>query len=83
MYTSNYIQDCNGQNIIQQAGSYTSKLDINVRNKLAKCYIWSTALLGAESWTLRTVGRKYLGSFEMWYWRSMEKISWTDHIINV
>ena len=23
-----------------------------------------------------------LGSFEMWCWRRMEKISWTDHVRN-
>jgi hypothetical protein len=26
---------------------FTSKLDLNLRNKLAKCYIWSVALYGA------------------------------------
>ena len=24
--------------------------------------------------------QKYLKSFEMWCWRRMEKISWTDHV---
>jgi hypothetical protein len=24
----------------------------------------------------------HLGSFEMWCWRRMEKISWTDHVRN-
>jgi hypothetical protein len=28
------------------------------------------------------VYQKYLESFEMWYWRRMEKISWTDHVSN-
>jgi len=37
------------------------------------------ALYGAEAWTLRAVDHKYLVSFEMWCWRKMEKISWTDH----
>jgi hypothetical protein len=32
---------------------FTSKLDLNLREKLVKCYIWNTALYGAESWTLR------------------------------
>ena len=27
-------------------------------------------------------GLKHLESFEMWYWRRMEKISWTDHVRN-
>jgi hypothetical protein len=43
---------------------------------------WSIALYGAETWTLRAVGQKYLESFEMWYWKRMEKISWTDHVRN-
>jgi len=39
-------------------------------------------LYGAETWTLRAVDQKYLESFEMWCWRKMEKICWTDHVTN-
>jgi hypothetical protein len=60
----------------------TSKLDLNLRKKLAKCCIWSIALCGAEKWTLRKVDQKYLESFGMWCWRRMEKISWTDRVRN-
>ena len=35
---------------------FTSKLDLNLRKKLAKCYVWSMALYGAETWTLRATG---------------------------
>jgi hypothetical protein len=45
-----------------------------------KCYIWSIALYGAETWTLRKLDQKYLESFEMWCWRRMEKISWMDSV---
>jgi hypothetical protein len=58
-------------------------LDLNLRKKLVKCHIWSTALYGAETWTLWKVDQKYLESFEMWRWRRMEKISWTDRVRNV
>jgi hypothetical protein len=34
--------------------------------ELVKCYIWSMALYGAETWTLRAVDKKHLESFEMW-----------------
>ena len=37
---------------------------------------------GAETGTVRAVDQKKLGSFEMWCWRRMEKISWTDHVRN-
>jgi hypothetical protein len=61
---------------------FTTKLDLNLRKKLVKCYIWSMVLYGAETWTLRAVDQKHLESFEMWCWRRMEKISWTDHVRN-
>ena len=61
---------------------FTSTLDLKLRKKLVKCYIWSIALYGAEIWTIRAVDQKHLGSFEMWCWGRMEKISWTDHVRN-
>jgi hypothetical protein len=36
----------------------TSKLDLNLLKKLVKRYIWSIALYGAETWTLRKVNQK-------------------------
>jgi hypothetical protein len=62
--------------------SFTRKLDLNLRAKLLKCYIWSIALQGAENWKIRKVDKKYLKSFEMWCWRRMEKIIWTDRVKN-
>jgi len=56
----------------------TSTLDLELRKKLVKCYVWSIALYGAETWMLWAVDQKHLESFEMWCWRRMEKISWTD-----
>jgi len=61
---------------------FTSTLDLELRKKLAKCYVWSIALYGAETWTFRAVDQKHLESFEMWCWRRMEKIIWTDHVRN-
>jgi hypothetical protein len=45
---------------------FTSTLDLELRKKLVKCYVWSIALHGAETWTLRAVDQKNLESFEMW-----------------
>jgi hypothetical protein len=50
--------------------------------KLVKCYIWSIALYGAETSTLRAIDQKQMESFKMWCWKRMEKISWTDHVRN-
>jgi hypothetical protein len=32
---------------------FTRKMDLNLRNKLVNCYIWSIVLYDAETWTLR------------------------------
>jgi hypothetical protein len=36
----------------------------------------------AETWTVWKVDWKYLESFEVWCWRRMEKIGWTDRMRN-
>jgi hypothetical protein len=40
--------------------SLPGKWDLNLRKKLVKCYIWSMAFYGAETWTLRAADQKYL-----------------------
>jgi hypothetical protein len=50
---------------------FTGKMYLELRKKLVKCYIWSIALYGAETGTLRR-DRKHLESFEMWCWRRIE-----------
>ena len=44
---------------------FTSTLALELRKKLVKCYIWSIALYGVETWMLRAVDQKHLESFEM------------------
>ena len=72
---------CSKSNI-QQKEDWSPEIRLNLRKKLAKYYIWSIALSGAETCTLRKVCEKYFESFEMWYWRRMENLTWTDHVRN-
>jgi hypothetical protein len=39
-------------------------LDLELRKKLMKCYVWSIALYGAETWMLRAVDQKHLESLK-------------------
>ena len=43
---------------------FNSTLDLKVRKKLVKCYIWSIALYGAETWTFWAVDQKNLEILE-------------------
>jgi hypothetical protein len=61
---------------------FTSKMDLEMRKKLVKCYIWSIAVYDAETWILLAVDQKHLESFEMWCWRRKEKIRWSQPVRN-
>ena len=45
---------------------FTRKLELHVRKKPVKRYIWSIALCGAEIGALREVDMMYRKSSEMW-----------------
>jgi len=63
----------------EKRGLFSGTLGLKLEKKLV---IWSIGLYGAETGTLRAVDQKNPVSFEMWYWRWTEKISWTDHVRN-
>jgi hypothetical protein len=52
---------------------FTSTLELG--KKLVKCYIWSIALYGAETWTLRAVDQKHLERFEITLFSSSGEIA--------
>ncbi|KAG1671332.1 Craniofacial development protein 2 [Nymphon striatum] len=52
------------------------------KKRLVKCYIWSTLLYGAETWTLTKIMMTKIEAFEMWIYRRMLKISYTEHRTN-
>ena len=57
-------------------------ISIDLRSRIAKCYIWSTLLYGAETWTLTKVTSDKLEAFAMWLHRRMLRISWKEHKTN-
>jgi hypothetical protein len=47
-------------------------LNLNLRKKIVKGYIWGIASYGVENWMIEKIDHKYLKSFERWYrvgWR--------------
>lgn len=61
---------------------FKANINKKIRKRLIKIYIWSIALYGCETWTLTQRDRERLAAFEMWCWRRMEKISWTEKRTN-
>ena len=58
------------------------KDEVGVKKRIVKTLIWSTVLYATETWTLRKVDIPRLESIEMWIWRRLMKISWTEHRSN-
>ena len=52
------------------------------KKKLVKTLVWTTLLYGSETWTLRKEEIRRLEAMEMWLWRRLEKIKWTDKVSN-
>ncbi|KAJ4443237.1 hypothetical protein ANN_04905 [Periplaneta americana] len=56
-----------------------------VRSRIAECLKKSRKFAiyeEAETWTLRRSEEKQIEAFEIWMWRRMERVKWTDRIRN-
>ncbi|RVE43733.1 hypothetical protein evm_011582 [Chilo suppressalis] len=53
------------------------------KTKLVRTLIFPIFLYAAETWTLRDVERQKVDALEMWCWRRMLGVSWTEFRTNV
>ena len=60
----------------------TKRMNHKIRKKMIKTLVWSIALYASETWTLRKEEYRKLDALEMWLWRRMEKVSWTQRKTN-
>ena len=68
----------------QQKSKLLTSHDLSYATKmrLVKCYIWATFLYGCETWTLTESIEKKITAFEMWIYRRISRIPWTDKVTN-
>ena len=57
-------------------------LSKELKKRMVKTLIWSVVLYASETWTLRKEDIQRLEAFEMWIWRRMMGISWTERKTN-
>jgi len=50
--------------------------------RMVKAFVWSVALYESETWTLQKEDIRRLEAFEIWIWRRMMKVPWTEHKTN-
>ena len=51
---------------------------ITLKIRLVKALVFPIVLYGAESWTMRKLERKMIDDFELWCWRRLLRVTWTD-----
>ncbi|KAJ4448528.1 hypothetical protein ANN_10546 [Periplaneta americana] len=61
---------------------FCGPLEKEIRKILVKCFVWSVAFYGAETWTLRRSEEKRIEEFEMRILIIMERVKWRDRIRN-
>ena len=59
------------------------RLRQELKKRLVKTLVWSVVMYGSETWTLRKADVERLEAFEMWVWRRMMKVKWTDKLTNM
>ena len=70
-------------NFLKMKNILTSrKIKIEIRRKILDCYIMSSLLYAAETWTINEAEWKRLEGFETWALRKMLKISYLEHKAN-
>lgn len=57
-------------------------LNLDLRQRMVKCYVWPVLLYGVETWTFKLSTLNRIEAFEMWIHRRMLKIPWTAHKTN-
>ena len=54
----------------------------DLKMNILKSLIWPVMLYGSEAWTLRQADKDRLKAAEMWFYRRMLRISWTEKRTN-
>src|SRR6267154_2586803 len=60
----------------------TKGLGRTLKKRMVKVLVWPVVLYGCETWTLLQDEINRLQALEMWLWRGLEKISWSDKMKN-
>ena len=58
------------------------KIALNTKQRLLQCYIYPVLLYGSECWTISSNMQKKLEATEMWFYRRILKVSYTEHMTN-
>ena len=73
-----------GRKAVTNLDSILKSRDITLLTKvhLVKAMVFPVVVYGCESWTLKKAERRSIDAFELWCWRRVFRISWTERRSN-
>ena len=73
-----------GRKAVNNLDSILKSRDITLPTKvhLVKAVVFPVIIYGCESWTIKKVECRRIGTFELWCWRTLLRIPWTERRSN-
>ena len=57
-------------------------INIDLKKRMLYCYVKSVMSYGCETWTYSKIVQNKIDAFQLWCYRRMLKIRYTDHVTN-
>ena len=57
-------------------------ISVKCRKRMVKTFVWPILMYGCEAWTISKTMDRRLEATEMWIWRRVLRISWTERVTN-
>ena len=73
-----------GRKVMINLDSMLKSRDITLPTKVhvVKAMVFPLVMYGYESWTVKKVEHRRIDAFELWYWRRLLRVSWTEERTN-
>ena len=69
-----------GRKVMTNLDSILKSRDITLSTKvcLVKAMVFPVVMYGCESWTIKKAERQKIDAFELWCWRRLLRVPWTE-----
>ena len=73
-----------GRKVITNLDSILKSRDITLPTKvcLVKAMVFPVVMYGSESWTVKKAESRKIDAFELWCWRRLLRVPWTERRSN-
>ena len=69
-----------GRKVTINLDSILKSRDVTLPTKvrIVKAMVFSVVMYGCDSWTIKKAERRRIDAFQLWYWRRLLRVPWTE-----